>query len=105
MSSLSVPSFGALLKRHRRAVGLTQEELAERAGISVDTISALERGVNVSPRKDTIDLLADALALTPDQRAQLHTAARGRLAPISPPAVRESLLHLVRDDEDQTPPV
>src|SRR5262249_51186786 len=36
-------TFGALLKRHRRSAGLTQEALAERAGYSVGHISRLER--------------------------------------------------------------
>ena len=53
MSSWPLPSFGALLKRHRHVAGLTQEALAERALISADTISTLERGVNARPRSDT----------------------------------------------------
>src|SRR5215472_13724749 len=87
MSSLPLPSFGALLKRHRRLAGLTQEALAERALISAETISTLERGVNARPRNDTIDRLADALALAPAQRAQLHAAARGLLPPGEPAVV------------------
>jgi predicted ATPase/DNA-binding XRE family transcriptional regulator len=79
MPSSPARSFGALLKRHRHAANLTQEGLAERAGISVDTISALERGVNLRPRQDTLDQLADALALAPAQRTHLQAAARGLL--------------------------
>ena len=41
------PSFGQLLRRYRKAAGLTQEALAERALLSAYTISALERGTNV----------------------------------------------------------
>ena len=37
-------SFGTELRRHREAAGLTQEELAERAGLAAAAISALERG-------------------------------------------------------------
>ncbi|CAN5728783.1 hypothetical protein BH18ACT11_BH18ACT11_05520 [soil metagenome] len=36
--------FGDLLRQHRKAAGLTQEDLAERAGLSVDTISLASRG-------------------------------------------------------------
>jgi transcriptional regulator with XRE-family HTH domain len=38
-------SFGALLKRHRVAAGLSQESLAERARLSARAISAYERGL------------------------------------------------------------
>jgi transcriptional regulator with XRE-family HTH domain len=37
-------TFGALLARYRGAANLTQEDLAERAGLSVRAIRALERG-------------------------------------------------------------
>ena len=53
--------FGDLLRRYRVARGLTQEALAERAGLSVRTVSDLERGVNLTPRADTLPLLAAAL--------------------------------------------
>jgi transcriptional regulator with XRE-family HTH domain len=54
-----------LLRRYRKAAGLTQEELAARAGLSVRGISDLERGIKAVPRKDTVQMLADALRLTP----------------------------------------
>ena len=63
------PSFGVLLKQYRLAAGLTQEALAERAGLSARAISDLERGVNRTPRQDTLDLLAQALRLPPRKRA------------------------------------
>lgn len=81
MSSPSAPSFADLLVHHRRAVGLTQEELAARAGMSVEAISTLERGVSRFPHKETIATLADALQLAQDARAQWEAVARGRLAP------------------------
>jgi tetratricopeptide (TPR) repeat protein/transcriptional regulator with XRE-family HTH domain len=67
-----------LLRRYRRAAGFTQEELAERAGLSPEGISALERGVNRAPRRDTVELLADALALPQRDRTVLENAARRR---------------------------
>src|SRR4051794_17273376 len=54
-------SFAALLRRRREARGLTQEELAERAGLTVHGISALERGVRKRPYPHTVRSLADAL--------------------------------------------
>lgn len=68
--------FGALLKDYRLAAGLTQEALAERAGLSARAISDLERGVKRLPREATLDLLAQALALPPRKRALLVGAAR-----------------------------
>jgi transcriptional regulator with XRE-family HTH domain len=49
--------FGALLRRHRVAAGLTQEALAERAGISARAVSDLERGLYRAPHRDTVDRL------------------------------------------------
>ncbi|HKT38620.1 MAG TPA: helix-turn-helix domain-containing protein, partial [Ktedonobacterales bacterium] len=71
-------TFGILLKRYRRASGLTQEELAERAELSVEAISSLERGVSRAPHKDTVALLADALGLVERDRALFTAAARHR---------------------------
>ena len=52
-----------LLRQYRLAAGLTQEELAERARISVRAIGDLERGARRTPHKDTLRLLAEALSL------------------------------------------
>jgi len=68
-------TFGALLRRRRQAAGLTQEALAERAGVSAKAISELERNPDRTPRLDTISLLADALDLDPAERASLLAAA------------------------------
>jgi predicted ATPase/tetratricopeptide (TPR) repeat protein/DNA-binding XRE family transcriptional regulator len=70
------PVFGTLLKEYRLAARLTQEALAARAGLSARAISDLERGVNRTPRQDTLDLLAHALALPPRKHALLAAAAR-----------------------------
>ena len=48
-----------LLRQWRRSASLTQEDLAERAGMSVETISALERGISRSHYRATITSLAD----------------------------------------------
>jgi predicted ATPase/DNA-binding XRE family transcriptional regulator len=76
-----VCTFGDLLRHHRRAGGLTQEALAERAGISVRAISDLERGSRTHPYRETATLLADALGLNGSARAALLAAARRPLAP------------------------
>ncbi len=48
-------SCGPLLRQLRRAAGLTQEALAERAGMSARGLQDLERGVSQAPRRRTID--------------------------------------------------
>jgi predicted ATPase/DNA-binding XRE family transcriptional regulator len=74
----SVPiDFATLLWRYRRERGLTQEELAARAGLSVGAVSYLERGLSLLPHKDTVYLLARALDLAPDEATTLASAARG----------------------------
>ncbi|HKT38919.1 MAG TPA: AAA family ATPase, partial [Ktedonobacterales bacterium] len=72
------PSFADLLRRARRNVGLTQEELAERAGLSARAITAIERGISRAPHKTTVELLCAALELPPEQYAAFLAAARKR---------------------------
>ena len=67
---------GELLRRHRVSAALSQEALAERAGLSVRAIGDLERGVHQVPRLETVRLLADALGLDEVGRAELLAAAR-----------------------------
>src|SRR5205085_9313885 len=67
-------SFATLLKRHRVMAGLTQEELAERAGLSREAISLLERALR-RPYPDTLRRLADALTLGPPDRAAFFASA------------------------------
>ena len=77
-------SFGALLARLRHSTGLTQEQLADRAGLSVRAISSLECGSR-HPRRLTVDRLAAALDLSPSQRGELARVAlhqRRRPAPL-----------------------
>lgn len=68
--------FGDLLRQHRNATGLTQEDLAKRAGLSVDTISLLERGEHRRPHRYTVQSLADALGLSQQERIRFETATR-----------------------------
>ncbi len=68
-------AFGVLLRQLRLAAGLSQEALAERARTSAVTIGALERGVRRAPYRETVALLAEALALRPPERSKLEAAA------------------------------
>src|SRR5262249_55826671 len=66
--------------------GLTQEELAEAAGVSPRSVSDLERGIHRTAHKDTALLLAGALGLAEPVRALFVAAAPGRGAAARVPA-------------------
>ena len=68
-------TFADLLREYRRAAQMTQEKLAERAGLSVRALRKLESGTSLAPRRDTIDLLASALKLAPEKRTLLEASA------------------------------
>ena len=69
--------FAGLLRRLRAQARLTQEELAAAAGVSVRSVSNLERGVNRTAHKDTAVLLAGALGLGGPAAELFVAAARG----------------------------
>jgi tetratricopeptide (TPR) repeat protein/transcriptional regulator with XRE-family HTH domain len=73
--------FAGMLRQLRAQAALTQEELAEAAGLNPRTISDLERGLATTPHKDTVRLLADALQLDASARVEFETAARGHTGP------------------------
>ena len=77
------PPDGSLAERLRALrvrAGLTQEELAERAGLTPHAISALERGTRTRPYPHTLRALADALGLDEVERADLRAAVPSRQA-------------------------
>ena len=71
-------SFGAELRRLREGAGLSQEELAGRAGLTRNAVGALERGERRRPYPHTVRSLAEALDLSGDERAALVAAVPGR---------------------------
>ena len=83
-----VSPFGRLLRELRERAGWSQEELAHRSGVSVSTIRRSETG-KYKPRVDTVQLLADALAASPDVTAddceRLLDAFSGKAAATPPP--------------------
>ncbi|MDQ3286504.1 MAG: helix-turn-helix domain-containing protein [Actinomycetota bacterium] len=79
--------FGGRLRRLREAAGLTQEELAARAGLSAKAISMLERGERKRPYPHTVRALADALKLSEGERAVLIGAIPGRRSDEASPPV------------------
>src|SRR5688572_5668016 len=72
-------SFGAWVRRRRKALDLTREELAPRLGCSVVTIRRIEADGR-RPSKQLAERLADCLEFTPEERVAFLKAARGELA-------------------------
>jgi class 3 adenylate cyclase len=71
-------SFGAWLQRRRKALDLTQAELAQRVGCALGTIRHIEQDER-RPSKQLAALLADALSIPAAQRAVFLLAARAEL--------------------------
>lgn len=70
-------AVGTLLRGWRKRALLTQEQLAEKAGLNVRTVRRLENGGLWQPRSRSVLLLAQALELGGEEREQLAAAARG----------------------------
>ena len=76
-------SVGLKIKEFRETSGMTQADLAEITGRSVDTISHLERGLSL-PNFRTLELLSEKLAIPmrdffPSSKAELKNAKRASL--------------------------
>ena len=78
-------AFGMTLRQLRLAAALSQEALAERAGMSLRGVSDLERGARQAPYLATVGRLADALDLGPEDRQVLLAAARPAAMPEASP--------------------
>jgi transcriptional regulator with XRE-family HTH domain len=85
----SALTFAGLLRQLRAEARLTQEELAEAAGLSPRSVSDLERGINRTARKETAVLLAEALGLPGTVAEVFVAAARGRAPAQDVVAARE----------------
>jgi tetratricopeptide (TPR) repeat protein/transcriptional regulator with XRE-family HTH domain len=68
--------FSRLLRSLRLAAGLTQEELADRAGLSAGAVASMERGITRRPYRSSLARLCDALQLADARRQDLIRVAR-----------------------------
>jgi tetratricopeptide (TPR) repeat protein/transcriptional regulator with XRE-family HTH domain len=84
-----------MVRAHRQRLGLTQEELAQAAGLGVRSIRKIEAGRTGSPRPVTVRLLADAFELTGAERDWFCQAAAGE--PADQSAVRRAPAQLPPD--------
>src|SRR5580692_9557777 len=80
-ASQDAGSTAELLKKFRVEAGLSQQTLADRALISVQAVSALERGYRKAPYRATLERIADALALSQEARQRLERSARPSRGP------------------------
>jgi len=71
-------SFGEWLKKRRKSLDLTQEELAKRAGCSIFALRKIEAGER-RPSKLLAGLLADALQISENDKSTFIRVARGEL--------------------------
>ena len=94
--------MGARLRQLRLARRLTQEQLAERAGLSYKFLGELERG-RANPTLTTLGSLSDALNVRLVDLLALDTE-RPRLSPRQASQVREALASLETLVEWATPP-
>ena len=95
---LSAEAAGLTGGRRRRTPGLRREELAQLCAVSTTWITWLEQGRQVAPSTKTLVRLAQALQLTPAERAYLFDLARRRdpSEPISPPKAADAVLRSVQ---------
>ncbi|CAM3752016.1 helix-turn-helix domain-containing protein [Kibdelosporangium persicum] len=83
--------FARLIRTLRVRAGLTQEELADRAGLGVRTICDLERGKTARPQRNSVTLLGKALGLDGDDLGEFHRLAR-RPTAVRVPAETDALI-------------
>jgi transcriptional regulator with XRE-family HTH domain len=77
--------FAQLLRTHRDRARLTQEELAERARMSVRALRDLERGRTRYPHRTSVRRLAVALELTDEDRDTFERTSPRSFGPTTPP--------------------
>jgi predicted ATPase/transcriptional regulator with XRE-family HTH domain len=76
----SDPLFGPWLRRRRRALDLTQDDLAQHVGCVADTVRKLEAGMR-RPSRAMAERLAHCLLIPVEAQAAFLTAARAGHAP------------------------
>lgn len=90
--------IGEIVRERRMAMRLTQVQLGERAGLTQDYISKLERGTIDMPQKGTLQVLGRVLKVP---LADFYRAA-GVLEPEVEPRPRQLALLSLRGDEEYT---
>lgn len=91
MSPRDLPDLGAFIVRHRKELGLTQEGLAERSGVSGSTIFRLEGGEFGRPDPEKLQRIARALGVDAEDLFELAGYAPDEALPSLRPYLRRKL--------------
>ena len=95
-------SFATLLRSYREYIGVSQSELARRAGISASYVNRLENSEREPPTRSVVLKIAQALELDPEAKDALlmagrYAPTRPSMMPVEPPVFR--LLADILQDE------
>jgi transcriptional regulator with XRE-family HTH domain len=82
-------SIGDKVRATRKAAGISQEEVARRAGVSLNVINRLERGVILDPHYSTLRRIASALGVPVEDLVREHALAGNAEAPGTGPTPYE----------------
>ncbi len=94
------PSFGIALREKRRTAGLTQRELADRAGVDFSYISKLENDRLPPPAADTVVKLAALLRCSPEELLALTGKLPSEVqAKLSNSRAAQEFLRLAQEQE------
>lgn len=89
--------FGDNVRRYRHAHGMSQEQLADKAGMDRKTVNRIEQGVH-SVRLDNVWLLAEALEVdVRDLFAEPQAPGRFGMHPTQTPAQQPGTVADLRD--------
>ncbi|MBR1177074.1 helix-turn-helix domain-containing protein [Bradyrhizobium sp. KB893862 SZCCT0404] len=92
-------AFGRLVREKRGIEGMSQDDLAQKSGLTKARISDIETGKIANPQAKTVDALCVALNISREERAGCHSARASDL----PSRLLEKLaLHFGRDMPDAT---
>ena len=98
---MEATGFAGRLRELRASAGLTQKQLAAKAGVALRTVSSLEQGL-YEPVWPTVLALAQALSV--DVQAFVITAGRGRATAARPPARRRGRPPAAQSSGRDAPP-
>jgi transcriptional regulator with XRE-family HTH domain len=80
MGTKELPPLARYVKQRRHAAGMTQQQLAVAAKLSISVVTQLEQGAKEDPRLSTVVALAGALGVTVDELLEEELPAEAAAA-------------------------